>query len=106
MHIITSDPDEIAGEILNWMSRGVTQLEGTGKYTESEKTVLMVALTGTEISAPKRIFREVDPGVLMMISPARDTTDQTTPFAEDYSSVRESNNRSGALRARKRAGDL
>jgi uncharacterized membrane-anchored protein YitT (DUF2179 family) len=47
VHIITSDPDEIAGEILNWMSRGVTQLEGTGKSTESEKTVLMVALTGT-----------------------------------------------------------
>lgn len=72
VHIITACPDQIATEILQHMSRGVTQLEGTGKYTESEKTVLMIALTITEIPSLKEIIRKIDKKAFVIVSPAQD----------------------------------
>jgi len=72
IHIITSKPDQISREILVQMNRGVTQIEGRGKYTDSEKTVLMIALTVTEIPSLKEIIREVDPKAFVIVSPAQD----------------------------------
>ncbi|MDZ7845181.1 MAG: DUF2270 domain-containing protein [Anaerolineales bacterium] len=72
VHIVTGSPDLLAEEILSRMNRGVTKLEGKGMYSGEERTVLMSALTVTEIAELKMIIKEIDPESFVIVSPAKD----------------------------------
>lgn len=71
VHIVTKSPDLIADEILSRVNRGVTRLEGKGMCSGEERTVLMSALTATEIAELKSIIKEIDPQAFVIVSPAR-----------------------------------
>jgi uncharacterized membrane protein len=70
--IITDQHKEVADRILMNMRRGVTAMPGTGMYTGKEHSILMVALTVTEIPQVKDLVAQVDPNAFMVVMPARE----------------------------------
>lgn len=70
--IITDQPNEVGKTILARMARGVTSLHGTGLYTNKEHSILMVAVTVTEIAELKTIVQHTDPNAFVIVNPARD----------------------------------
>ncbi len=69
--IITSYPQQVSTEILQDMRRGATVLSGKGAFTGQEKSVLLVALTVTEINQLKALIARVDPEAFVIVSPAQ-----------------------------------
>jgi len=70
--IITDKPAEIGKTILARMARGVTAMSGTGMYTNQPHTILMVAVTTTEVAELKTIVQTTDPNAFVVVNPARD----------------------------------
>lgn len=70
--IITDKPVEIGRIILARMARGVTAMSGTGMYTNQPHTILMVAVTTTEVAELKTIVQTTDPTAFVIVNPARD----------------------------------
>jgi uncharacterized membrane protein len=69
--IITDDSQKIAERILLDMRRGATILKGEGAYTHMEHSVLMVAITSTEIPVLKKLVAAESPNAFVMIVPAK-----------------------------------
>lgn len=72
VYIISSEPDEIAQRIVTELSRGVTLLYGKGKYTDSDRRVVMCALKSRELYSLKRIIGFSDPRAFMIITDANE----------------------------------
>ena len=70
--IITDKPEEIGKTIMGRMARGVTSLPGTGLYTHQPHTILMVAVTVTEVAELRTIVQDIDPNAFVVVNPARD----------------------------------
>jgi uncharacterized membrane protein len=70
--IVTDRAQDVAASILNEMKRGVTSLEGTGMYTGKKHSVLMCALTVTEVPQLKSLVRISDPQAFVIVSPAQE----------------------------------
>lgn len=70
--IITDQTELVSEKILKDMNRGVTALPGTGMYTRQEHTILMCALTVTEVAQLKDLVAGADPRAFIMISPAQE----------------------------------
>jgi uncharacterized membrane protein len=70
--IVTDQTDLVSDHILKEMSRGVTALSGTGMYTRQQHTILMCALTMTEVAQLKDLVAKADPNAFIMISPAQE----------------------------------
>ena len=70
--IITDRAQEVSAHILEEMKRGVTSLEGTGMYTGKQHSVLMCALTVTEVPQLKALVRDADPQAFVIVSPAQE----------------------------------
>jgi uncharacterized membrane protein len=70
--IITGHAQAVADQILREMQRGVTALSGTGMYTHQARSVLMCALTVTEVAHLKSLVHAEDPGAFVTISPAQE----------------------------------
>ena len=70
--IITDQPQIIADQVLKTMNRGVTGMEGTGMFTGAKHTVLICALTITEVPQLKAIVAEADPKAFVIVSPAQE----------------------------------
>lgn len=68
--IITEKMEEVSRRILTEMERGVTVLNGTGAYTGSDRPVLYVVLSRSEIQQLKNIIHEADPKAFMVIGVA------------------------------------
>jgi uncharacterized membrane protein len=69
-YIVTDKPDEVSGSILEDMNRGVTALPAKGMYTGKDHSVLMCALTLTEINQLKASVVKQDPRAFVIISAA------------------------------------
>jgi uncharacterized membrane protein len=69
--IITNHPEPVAAAILSDMRRGATIVDGKGAYSGQPHSVLMVALTATEISQLKSLVAQVDPQAFVIVSPAQ-----------------------------------
>ncbi|MNJ03587.1 hypothetical protein D3C73_1639730 [compost metagenome] len=54
------------------MDRGLTRLNGSGGYTGTDRTVLMVVVSQTEVSRLKELVRTVDPAAFIIISETRE----------------------------------
>jgi uncharacterized membrane protein len=70
--IITDKPETVGDNILQEMNRGVTQLQGRGMFTGSEHSILMSALTVTEIAHLKEIVGKSDPNAFVIVTPAQE----------------------------------
>jgi len=72
MVIITSHARTLSRRIMVETGRGVTELSGRGAYTNKTQSLLMTALTVTEVANLKRIIREEDPQAFVVITPAQE----------------------------------
>jgi uncharacterized protein YaaQ len=74
--IITDRAQAVADRILHEMNRGVTALPGTGMYTHATHTVLLCALTATEVPNLKALVRSEDQRAFMTLTPAQEVLGQ------------------------------
>ena len=70
--MITDQPEAISKAVMENMRRGVTAISGTGMYTGQSHSVLMVAVTVTEIADLKAIVQKVDPKIFVIVNPAQE----------------------------------
>jgi uncharacterized membrane-anchored protein YitT (DUF2179 family) len=69
--IITDQPEKVSARIIKDMNRGATVVAGKGAYTGKEHSVMMVALTVTEIPQLKVLVSSEDPNAFVIVSPAQ-----------------------------------
>ena len=70
--IITGKPEQVSGRILSSLGRGVTALDAKGMYTGSDRSVLICALTMTEVHNLKSTVAKEDPQAFVVVSPAQE----------------------------------
>jgi uncharacterized membrane-anchored protein YitT (DUF2179 family) len=70
--IITNEAEQVAGQIMTVLERGVTILPGTGAYTGTDRPVLYCVVTRAEVNQLKALVREVDPKAFMVIGQAHE----------------------------------
>ncbi len=70
--IITTKPREVSDQIINEMRRGATSLHGQGMYSNTEREVLLVALTVTETAHLRALVQVQDPGAFVIVMPAQE----------------------------------
>ena len=70
--IITGKAEPVSNRILADLRRGVTAISGKGMYTGTERTVLMCALTVTEVHNLKTAVAKEDPQAFVIVSPAQE----------------------------------
>lgn len=70
--IVTDHAPEVSAALLENTQRGVTALDGTGMYTGRARSVLICALTVTEIPAVRALVRKVDPDAFVVVTPAHE----------------------------------
>jgi uncharacterized membrane protein len=82
--IITGKPEAVAGRILSELGRGVTALAGKGMYTGQERSVLICALTVTEVHNLKFAVNKEDPNAFVVVSAAQEILGRGfNPLAEE-----------------------
>jgi len=69
--IITDNPQKVSECILEEMRRGATVISGKGAFTGEKHSVLMCALTVTEIPQLKALVSEADPDAFVVVIPAQ-----------------------------------
>ena len=70
--IITSQPEQVTGQICTLLERGVTLLPGTGGYSGQPRTILYCVLSRAEVNVLKAIVSEIDPQAFMVIGQANE----------------------------------
>lgn len=70
--IISSHSDDIAAKILKDMDRGVTVLDGRGKFSGEKRDVLYCVVGRNEIVRLKNIINEIDPHAFVAVSTVHD----------------------------------
>jgi uncharacterized membrane protein len=82
--IITSQAEAVAGRILSDLGRGVTALSGKGMYTGTDRSVLICALTVTEVHNLKSAVNKEDPTAFVVVSAAQEILGRGfNPLAEE-----------------------
>jgi len=71
-YIISEKHDEISREILSSMERGVTLLPGRGLYTNTERPVLMCAVSRKQLPVLRDLVADTDPSAFLVLAPARE----------------------------------
>jgi len=70
--IITDKAEAVSSRILTDLRRGVTAMSGKGMYTGADKTILICALTVTEVHNLKTAVAKDDPQAFVIVSPAQE----------------------------------
>ncbi len=70
--IVTDHEKAVSDTILKNMYRGVTSMKGVGMYTGQDRSVLICALTTTEIHQLRSLVSQADPKAFVVISPAQE----------------------------------
>jgi len=70
--IITGQPEKISSQIMTNLKRGVTAMQGKGMFTGADRSILMCALTVTEIHSLKATVAKEDPQAFVIVSPAQE----------------------------------
>lgn len=70
--IITSSPEKVGARLLKEMGRGITQVAGQGVYSHVERSVMMTALTVTEIERLKDVVAAEDASAFVIVVPAQE----------------------------------
>jgi uncharacterized membrane protein len=70
--IVTDHVQAVSMRIMHEMKRGATALSATGMYTQQPRTVLLCALTMTEVPHLKALVSAEDPQAFVILSPAQE----------------------------------
>jgi uncharacterized membrane protein len=70
--IITGKAEDVSRRIMTDLRRGVTALTGKGMYTGQERSVLICALTVTEVHNLKNAVAKEDPNAFVVVSAAQE----------------------------------
>jgi uncharacterized membrane protein len=70
--VITDQAERVGKRVLSEMHRGVTELQGRGMYTGKGHSVLLCALTATEVRQLEALVREEDPHAFVIVSPVQE----------------------------------
>lgn len=70
--VITDRAQIVSESVLKEMKRGVTSIQGTGMFTGKTHSVLICALTVTEVSHLKKLVNETDPNAFVIVTPAQE----------------------------------
>lgn len=70
--IITDKANPVSQRILTDLKRGVTAMQGKGMYTGNDRSILMCALTITEVHNLKSAVAKEDPKAVVIVSPAQE----------------------------------
>jgi hypothetical protein len=82
--VITSNAETVSQRILTDLGRGVTAMQGKGMYTGNERSILMCALTVTEVHNLKSAVAKEDPQAFVIVSPAQEVLGRGfNPLAEE-----------------------
>ena len=61
--------ERIADYIINEMDRGVTVLKAQGWFTKSDRNVLMIMITRSQLPELSKVIKEIDSSAFMTVSP-------------------------------------
>ena len=82
--IITGNAEAVSKRIISELGRGITALTGKGMYTGQERSVLICALTVTEVHNLKFAVNKEDPNALVVVSAAQEILGRGfNPLAEE-----------------------
>ncbi len=70
LNIVTSKSKELKKTIFASFSRGMTEIESVGGYTETEKKLLIMVIHNSEYHYVKRIIQDTDPNAFVYVTPA------------------------------------
>lgn len=70
--IITSQAEAVSDQLLKYLKRGVTALEGKGMYTGQPRTVLLCAVTPSETPHLKSLVYAADANAFVMVNPTEE----------------------------------
>lgn len=70
--VITNKTEAVSNRIFADLGRGVTAIPGKGMYTGSERSILLCALTVTEVHNLKSSVAKEDPQAFVIVSPAQE----------------------------------
>jgi len=70
VNIITDMPKEIKTELYKTLRRGTTEIQSTGGYTESKKTMLIIVILNDEYHIVRNIIVNTDPKAFVYVTPA------------------------------------
>jgi len=70
--VITDKTEAVSNRILTDLKRGVTAIQGKGMYTGKNRSILMCALTVTEVHNLKTAVAKEDPKAVVIVSPAQE----------------------------------
>ena len=70
--VITSKAETVSNRILTDLGRGVTAMQGKGMYTRRDRSILVCALTVTEVHNLKAAVVKEDPQAFVIVSPAQE----------------------------------
>ena len=73
--IITDKGEAVAKRVLIELRRGMTALSGKGMYSGKEHSVLICAITVTEVNSLKAAVVMEDPNAFVVVSPAQEILD-------------------------------
>lgn len=71
-YTITSMPDAVAQRIMAETGRGVTAIPGRGMYGNTERGVLLCAVTVTEVAHLRDVVKHADPHAFVIVSPVQE----------------------------------
>lgn len=82
--IITDRTKVVSDRILTDLGRGVTAMEGKGMYTGQDRSILICAVTVTEVHNLKVAVAKEDPNAFVIVSPAQEILGRGfNPLEED-----------------------
>ncbi|MCT4598524.1 MAG: YitT family protein [Vallitalea sp.] len=70
--IISDNNEQISKEIMSQLDRGVTGLQGTGKFSKQRKEVLLCVVSKKEIVKLKEIVREIDKNSFVIVADVKE----------------------------------
>jgi uncharacterized membrane protein len=70
--IITNKPDEVGQQLLSFLNRGVTALQGQGMYSGQPRSVLLCAVAPAETDRLKSAVFAVDETAFVVVNPAEE----------------------------------
>ena len=79
--IITNEEEKLKEDIVNDIKRGITILDGRGGYTDSSKSVLIVAVNKKQEVHMKKLIKNVDKNAFIIVSKAHEV------FGEGFSPI-------------------
>lgn len=87
LFVISERPDEVRAALLRELKRGVTELQGMGGYTGSQRPVILCVVSETEVGRARRLALEADPQAFLIVTDARDVSGQGFTIDTDIRSI-------------------